>query len=208
MQNAGLALDIEIEETCCYAKQSKARATDPDGRRWEVYTVLEETQDATMTPMLRAWHGVAARDRGRIRNNGGESRTLATGAALVALIGTFGSISGAHFNPAVTVADATQGGLSWPEVPTYIFAQVVGAIGGVIAANLMFGLSVVSFSTHVGTGPAQWLAEFIATFGLLAVIWGCVRYRFGICSVCRRSFHHGRLLVLREFGRSIRRCSS
>lgn len=105
------------------------------------------------------------------------ANTLATGAALVALIGTFGSISGAHFNPAVTLADATQGGLPWREVPAYIVAQVVGAISGAIAANLMFGLSVVSVSRHVRTGPAQWLAEFIATFGLLTVIWGCVRYR-------------------------------
>ncbi|MFN2527917.1 MAG: MIP/aquaporin family protein [Candidatus Baltobacteraceae bacterium] len=105
------------------------------------------------------------------------ANTLATGAALVALIGTFGSISGAHFNPAVTLADATQGGLPWREVPAYVFAQVLGAIGGAIAANLMFGLSAVSFSTHARTGPAQWFAELIATFGLLTVIWGCVRYR-------------------------------
>lgn len=105
------------------------------------------------------------------------ANTIATGAALVALIATFGPISGAHFNPAVTLANATQRGLPWRDVPVYLGAQVVGAIAGVLAANVMFGLPAVSLSTHVRTGVAQWFSEFIATFGLLAVIWGCVRYR-------------------------------
>jgi glycerol uptake facilitator-like aquaporin len=103
--------------------------------------------------------------------------TIATGAALVAIILAFGPISGAHLNPAVTLADAWQGGIAWRETPAYILAQMAGAIAGVIAAHLMFGLSTLSASTHVRSGPAQLFSEFIATFGLLAVIWGCVRSR-------------------------------
>jgi glycerol uptake facilitator-like aquaporin len=103
--------------------------------------------------------------------------TIATGASLVALILTFGSISGAHFNPAVTLADATQGGLPWKLVPGYIVAQCVGAIVGVYCAHAMFGLSLLQTSTHVRAGGSQLFSEFIATFGLLAVIWGCSRAR-------------------------------
>jgi glycerol uptake facilitator-like aquaporin len=105
------------------------------------------------------------------------ANTLATGAGLAALILTFGSISGAHFNPAVTLADATQGGLPWREVPVYVTAQVVGAFFGVAVAHAMFGEAVFSASTHVRAGLPQLLSEFVATFGLLAVIWGCVRRR-------------------------------
>jgi glycerol uptake facilitator-like aquaporin len=105
------------------------------------------------------------------------ANTLATGAALVALILTFGPLSGAHFNPAVTLADASQGGVPWREVPAYVLAQVVGAFGGVAAADLMFDLPVFFASQHVRTGPSQWFSEFVATFGLLAVIWGCSRRR-------------------------------
>lgn len=101
--------------------------------------------------------------------------TIATGAALVALILAFGPISGAHFNPAVTLADATQRGLPWADVPGYVIAQCLGGILGVYAAHLMFGLPVVQVSTHMRSGPAQLLSEFIAAFGLLAVIWGCSR---------------------------------
>jgi len=103
--------------------------------------------------------------------------TIATGAALVALILTFGPISGAHFNPAVTIADATQGGLSWKVVPGYIVAQSVGGLGGVYAAHLMFGQGVLQVSTHVRSGGSQLFSEFVATFGLVAVIWGCSRAR-------------------------------
>src|SRR5881628_1487778 len=103
------------------------------------------------------------------------ANTIATGAALVALILTFGPISGAHFNPAVTVSDALLGGISWSDAATYIVAQVIGAIGGVILANVMFELPPIFLSTKVRTGPVQWLAEFVAAFGLLAVIWGCSR---------------------------------
>jgi len=103
--------------------------------------------------------------------------TLATGAALVALILTFGSISGAHFNPVVTLADACESGLRWAEAPHYVVAQIIGGISGAIVANLMFGLPVVSVSQHARSGPAQWFSEFVATFGLVSVIWGCSRLR-------------------------------
>jgi len=105
------------------------------------------------------------------------ANTVATGAALVALILTFGPISGAHFNPAVTLADATQGGLPWREVPVYVAAQVAGGFVGVASAHLMFVKPVFFASTHERSGPAQLLSEFVATFGLLAVIWGCARRR-------------------------------
>lgn len=105
------------------------------------------------------------------------ANTLATGAGLVALILTFGPISGAHFNPAVTLADAAQGGLPWREVPAYVLAQSVGAFAGVATAHTMFDLPVFSVSRHVRSGPSQWFSELVATFGLLAVIWGCSRRR-------------------------------
>ena len=105
------------------------------------------------------------------------ANTLATGAMLVALILTFGPISGAHLNPAVTLADALQGGLAWPEVPGYLVAQLVGGFAGVAVANLMFGEPVISVSRHARAGGAQLFSEFVATFGLLSVIWGCSRLR-------------------------------
>ena len=102
------------------------------------------------------------------------ANTIATGAALVALILTFGPISGAHFNPAVTLADASQGGLPWREVPVYIAAQVAGAFAGVAVAHVMFKQPALFFaSQHRRDGLAQLVSEFVATFGLLAVIWGC-----------------------------------
>jgi glycerol uptake facilitator-like aquaporin len=105
------------------------------------------------------------------------ANTLATGAALLALILTFGPISGAHFNPAVTLADASQGGLAWREVPAYIAAQVSGAFVGVAIAHVMFGLPLFFASRHARAGMRQMFSEFVATFGLVAVIWGCVRFR-------------------------------
>jgi glycerol uptake facilitator-like aquaporin len=105
------------------------------------------------------------------------ANTLATGAMLFALILTFGPISGAHFNPAVTLADASQGGLPWREVPGYVAAQLIGAFAGVAAAHVMFGEPVFSASRHIRAGGAQLFSECIATFGLLAVIWGCARLR-------------------------------
>lgn len=105
------------------------------------------------------------------------ANTIATGAMLVTLILTFGSISGAHFNPAVTLADASQSGLAWREVPGYLVAQIVGAFAGVAAAHLMFSEPVFFASRHFRSGSAQLFSEFIATFGLLSVIWGCARLR-------------------------------
>ena len=105
------------------------------------------------------------------------ANTIATGAGLVALILTFGPISGAHFNPAVTLADASQGGLPWREVPVYICSQVVGAFIGVAVAHVMFEKPVFFASTHDRSGVSQMVSEFVATFGLMAVIWGCVRRR-------------------------------
>lgn len=105
------------------------------------------------------------------------ANTLATGAALVALIITFGEISGAHFNPLVSLASAWQGDLVWRDVPVYVAAQILGAFLGVAAAHVMFSLPVFSASRHIRAGGAQMFSEFIATFGLLAVIRGCGRFR-------------------------------
>jgi glycerol uptake facilitator-like aquaporin len=106
------------------------------------------------------------------------ANTIATGAGLVALILTFGPISGAHFNPAVTLADASLGGLPWREVPGYVAAQVVGAFAGVALAHVMFSEPAVFFASHhERSGAAQMVSEFVATFGLLAVIWGSARRR-------------------------------
>jgi len=106
------------------------------------------------------------------------ANTLATGAGLVALILTFGPIS-AHFNPAVTLGEAMQGGLSWRLTPAYVAAQCAGAIAGVYAAHLMFALPLVQISGHVRSGPSQLFSEFVATFGLVSVIWGCSKARPG-----------------------------
>ncbi len=105
------------------------------------------------------------------------ANSLATGAGLVALILALGPMSGAHFNPAVTLADASQGGLPWSEVPLYIVAQLFGAFLGVGLAHVMFGEAIYSASTHARSGGGQFVSEFVATFGLLTVIWGCVRRR-------------------------------
>ena len=103
------------------------------------------------------------------------ANTIATGAALVALILTFAQVSGAHFNPAVTLADAFGAGLPWHDVPAYVAAQVAGAFAGVAAAHLMFGEPIFFASRHARAGGAQVFSEFVATFGLLAVIWSCAR---------------------------------
>lgn len=105
------------------------------------------------------------------------ANTLATGAILVALILTFEPISGAHMNPAVTLASAAQRGLPWADAAAYVAAQVIGAIAGVAAAHGMFSEAVFSLSQHARQGPAQWWSECVATFGLLAVIAGCSRFR-------------------------------
>jgi len=100
--------------------------------------------------------------------------TLPTGAILTVLILILGPVSGAHFNPAVTLAFALRGELPWSMACMYLAAQVSGAIVGVWAAHLMFELPVWQFSTHVRTGPGQWFAEAVATFGLLLTIFGCI----------------------------------
>ena len=115
------------------------------------------------------------------------ANTIATGAALVALILTFGPISGAHFNPAVTLADALEHGIPWPEAVAYMLAQCAGGIAGAVIAHLMFGLRWYTLSSHSRHGWALVLSEFVATFGLLSVIWGCSRLRseavpFGVAS--------------------------
>lgn len=108
------------------------------------------------------------------------ANTLATGAALIALILTFGPISGAHFNPVVSVADALEQGLSWSETFAYILAQLFGGVGGTMLAHAMFSLPFVSLSRHVRSGPPQFVSEFTATFGLLSVIWGCSRFQSNV----------------------------
>jgi glycerol uptake facilitator-like aquaporin len=105
------------------------------------------------------------------------ANAIATGAALTAIILAFGPISGAHLNPAVTLADASQGGLRWSETPVYLLAQGLGALAGVACAHLMFGEPIFSPSSHVRAGGAQVFSEAVATFGLLSVIWGCSRTR-------------------------------
>lgn len=105
------------------------------------------------------------------------ANTIATGAALVALILAFGKISGAHLNPAITLADAVENGIRWSGVPAYTAAQFVGAVSGTVIAHLMFGLPLFSLSQHARGGAAQVFSEFIATFGLLVVIWGSSRLR-------------------------------
>jgi glycerol uptake facilitator-like aquaporin len=105
------------------------------------------------------------------------ANTLATGAALVALILTFGPISGAHFNPVVSLADASQGGLPWSRAAGYVVAQVSGAVLGVGAAHYMFRVPAYAWSQHARSGLPQAFSEGVATFGLLTVIWGCSRRR-------------------------------
>jgi glycerol uptake facilitator-like aquaporin len=100
--------------------------------------------------------------------------TLPTGAILVVLILTFGPLSGAHFNPAVSLAFALRRELSWSTAALYMAVQVLGGIAGVWAAHLMFELPLWQFSITVRTGPGQWLAEAVATFGLVLTIFGCV----------------------------------
>jgi len=105
------------------------------------------------------------------------ANTLATGATLVALIVTFGPLSGAHFNPAVSLALAVRRELPWRTVPGYLLAQCTGAVAGTVAAHVMFGLPTIAPSLHARAGGAQMFSELVATFGLLAVILGGARLR-------------------------------
>jgi glycerol uptake facilitator-like aquaporin len=93
------------------------------------------------------------------------ANTIATGAVLVVLILTFGPISGPHLNPAVTLADLIERGISWRDAGPYVVAQCLGAAGGALTANFMFGLPLISLSRHARSGPAQIFSAFVATFG-------------------------------------------
>ncbi|MEZ0230060.1 MAG: aquaporin, partial [Planctomycetota bacterium] len=108
------------------------------------------------------------------------ANTIATGTTLVALILTFGPISGAHMNPAVSLVEAAQCRLPWREVPLYALAQVAGAFVGVGLADFMFGEPVYALSRHDRSGAPLLVSEFVATFGLLAVILGCSRHRSAV----------------------------
>src|SRR6185312_3297381 len=99
--------------------------------------------------------------------------TLPTGAILAVLILAFGPLSGAHFNPAVSIALALRRELLWRDAVIYIAAQLIGALAGVWIAHLMFELPLWQISVHARSGAGQWLAEFVATFGLLLTIFGC-----------------------------------
>ncbi len=101
--------------------------------------------------------------------------SIATGAGLVALILAFGPVSGAHFNPVVTLADRLLGGITGTAAAVYVVAQIVGGCVGAIVANLMFSLDAINVSNHARSSGGVWLAEFVATFGLLLVILGVVR---------------------------------
>jgi glycerol uptake facilitator-like aquaporin len=105
------------------------------------------------------------------------ANTIATGAALVVLILIFAPISGAHFNPIVSLSFAIQGKMRWSEVLAYVAVQVSGAIAGTVMAHLMFDLPLIAVSTHERTGLGIWTGEIVASFGLLATILGCLRNR-------------------------------
>lgn len=100
--------------------------------------------------------------------------TLPTGAILAVLILIFGPVSGAHFNPAVSIAFALRRVLPARELAPYVVAQIAGGLAGAIVAHAMFELPLLQISAHARTGPAQWLAESVATFGLLLTIFGCL----------------------------------
>lgn len=105
------------------------------------------------------------------------ANSIATGAALVCLIVTFAPISGAHFNPAVTFSESLSGNINLRDGSVYILSQLSGAFVGVAIANVMFGLPVFFASTKIRTGNAQWLGEFVATFGLIAVIQAGAKFK-------------------------------
>lgn len=104
------------------------------------------------------------------------ANTIATGAALAVLISIFGPVSGAHFNPAVTLFFALRGEIGVGTALLYVAAQVAGAFAGVLAAHAMFAMPILEISLKLRDGPAQWWSEFVATFGLMATIAGAVRY--------------------------------
>lgn len=119
------------------------------------------------------------------------ANSLATGAALLVLIVVFGPISGAHFNPAVTLALCIGGAMRWRDLTSYIAVQIIGGITGVIATHLMFREPLIALSQHARTGGPQLLSEVVATFGLLAVIWGCARQHRLVTPVCVAAYITG-----------------
>lgn len=119
------------------------------------------------------------------------ANAIATGGALVAIILAFAPASGAHMNPIVTLAAAATGGLSWRTVPAYLVAQFTGAVAGVWLAHVMFDLPVWEISRHGRTGPGQWVAEMVATFGLLMIIWGCRTHRAPVTAVAVAAYITG-----------------
>jgi glycerol uptake facilitator-like aquaporin len=112
------------------------------------------------------------------------ANTLATGAGLVVLVVVFGPISGAHFNPAVSLVAALSRDLGWRDMALYAVVQIAGCIAGAWTAHLMFGLPVVQVSTHLREGPAQMFSEAVATFGLVATILASVRFRPALTPAC------------------------
>ena len=103
------------------------------------------------------------------------ANTIATGAALVALISAFAAVSGAHFNPIVTCAEAALGRIAWKRVPPYVIVQVAAAMAGTLIAHAMFGLPLISWSHHERQGAAILFSEVVATFGLLTVVFHAAR---------------------------------
>lgn len=116
------------------------------------------------------------------------ANTVATGATLVALIISFAPISGAHFNPVVTLSFALSRDVVWREAPFYLVAQLVGGVVGVIAANTMFGLPAILVSQHPRAGMAQLLSEFIATLGLVSVILAASRSHVAVVAIAVGSY--------------------
>jgi glycerol uptake facilitator-like aquaporin len=111
------------------------------------------------------------------------ANALATGAGLLALIVVFAPISGAHFNPVVSLYSAMERHISWREAGLYTVYQIIGAVLGVLAAHVMFDVPIFELSHHVRSGVAQWWSEFVATFGLLAVIISASRSHYEMTSV-------------------------
>jgi glycerol uptake facilitator-like aquaporin len=103
--------------------------------------------------------------------------TIPTGAILVVLITVFGPISGAHFNPAVTLSFALRKEISARDASLYVLAQISGGIIGVFAAHFMFDIPILDASTTIRSGPGQWMGEFVATFGLVGTILACLKAR-------------------------------
>jgi hypothetical protein len=134
--------------------------------------------------------------------------TLATGAALVVLISVLGPISGAHFNPAVTLYFALRREIRPVMAAAYFAAQMIGAAAGVLLAHAMFAMPLFELSTKLRDGPSQWLAEFIATFGLLGTIAGSIRFSPALTPALVGALHRGGVLVhrfhlVRQSGRDV-----